>query len=270
MPMTARWHSLYCPSADSSSISAALRTTLTAAGYALTDPFGRFPGKVYEQNVRLFVAPERDGWVRILAAPDAPLTRIPADWMFCLSTTLNEAQAQVTVYAAGAAVELVSALKPYLRDGVNSDQLEAALRHQPTLVGKPTQRAESSIPLSALPEDVQRMAGKVNMKQADKLFNRAAKGIFRGSGGSDDARALLSEDTAPNWDSSGGRQITALMACLTIPQNWREPDFTEVRDAYPLYLRKQRKPDAQLYPGDADLMALVPDALAYTPIYGGK
>jgi hypothetical protein len=113
------------------------------------------------------------------------------------------------------------------------------------------------------------MAGGVNLKQAERLFNRAAKGIFRGSS-SEDARALLSEDTTPNWDSSGGRQLAALMACLTIPTNWREPDFTAVRDAYPLYLRKQRKPDAQLYPGDAELMALVPEALAYTPVYGGQ
>ena len=59
------------------------------------------------------------------------------------------------------------------------------------------------------------------------------------------------------------------MDCLRIP-NWRDPDFVTLRDAYALHERRRRSPKATLYPGDAETLAAVPDALAYTPIYAGK
>ena len=59
------------------------------------------------------------------------------------------------------------------------------------------------------------------------------------------------------------------MDCLNIP-DWRAPDFVTLRDAYALHKRRQRSPNATLYPGDAEALAAVPDALTYTPIYAGK
>jgi hypothetical protein len=43
-----------------------------------------------------------------------------------------------------------------------------------------------------------------------------------------------------------------------------------LRDSYQLHARRQRKPDARLYPGDEEAMTRVPDALDYIPVYGGK
>jgi hypothetical protein len=76
--------------------------------------------------------------------------------------------------------------------------------------------------------------------------------------------------TPPDWNSPGGQRIRAVMQCLTVPDNWRDPDFVALRDAYQLRVRRQRKPDARLYPGDEEAMNRVPDALDYIPIYGGK
>ncbi|MGB1286519.1 MAG: hypothetical protein ACPG7F_08305, partial [Aggregatilineales bacterium] len=73
-----------------------------------------------------------------------------------------------------------------------------------------------------------------------------------------------------DWNSQGGQYIRALMACLTLPENWRTPDFTSLRIAYSLYKRRARRPNGMQLPGDVDAMAAVPDALDYVPVYGGK
>jgi hypothetical protein len=92
--------------------------------------------------------------------------------------------------------------------------------------------------------------------------NLAAKS----AAGAGDTNALLRQ---PDWNSAGGRKIVALLGCLAIP-GWREPDFVTLRDAYALHARRQRNPSARLYPGDAEAMDAVSDALVYTPIYAGK
>ena len=74
----------------------------------------------------------------------------------------------------------------------------------------------------------------------------------------------------PDWDSAGGKRIRALADLLTLPSDWREPDFVALRDAYQLHDRKRRNPNATLYPGDAEAMSKVPHALNFTPVYAGK
>jgi hypothetical protein len=125
--------------------------------------------------------------------------------------------------------------------------------------------------LDALPDDVRAMAENLNPKQIDRMFGKWMKRVSKRLAGDEaGARALLRGD-AVDWNSDGGRQIQALMACLDIPpDSWRYPDFTTVRDAYQLHLRRKRRPDARLLPGDAEAMQAVPDALDYTPVYMGK
>jgi len=117
------------------------------------------------------------------------------------------------------------------------------------------------------------MAGKVNSNQAQKMFNRLSgdliKKVSPGNGQADAARTLINNSDTLDWNSSGGVRIRAVMNCLTLPENWREPDFDSLRDAYPLYERRRRNPNARTYPGDESVMAKVADALLYTPVYGG-
>ncbi len=95
------------------------------------------------------------------------------------------------------------------------------------------------------------------------------KKITKVEGQADAARDLISGGDKPDWNSTGGVRIRAVMNCLTVGDNWREPDFDSLRDAYPLLERRRRNPNARTYPGDDAVMAKVPDALTYTPVYGG-
>ncbi len=98
------------------------------------------------------------------------------------------------------------------------------------------------------------------------MFARMSGTLARKAGDSEEAREMLRQ---PDWNSSGGARIQALMHCLRIPA-WRDPDFVTLRDAYALHIRRRRSPTAVLYPGDAEALAAVPNALSYTPVYAGK
>lgn len=261
------WCSLYLPYAGDTA--EPLRAALDALGYQFYDPFGLTPGSAYAQTVKLFIAPaqrdSRSEWTRILGEPDAALLPPLSMIAPCLLVTLDGDSAYIRTHADGAEVSPVDALAPYAteHDCVRRSLLGSALDGE---YQAPTQ-AVGGIALDALPGDVQALAQGVDMKQAGKLFDRMSAGLAAKAGGdTPSARDLLRQ---PDWNSAGGERIAALLACLNIP-NWREPDFVTVRDAYALHERKRRRPNAMLYPGDAETMAAVPDALAYTPIYAGK
>ncbi len=269
------WGSLYLPFVESEAISTALRELLPQAGYELYDPFGLLPGKAYTRTVRLFVAPAQGGWVRVIGLADAELCAALSRLALCLALELDGAEAVIAAYADGAQADPESALLPHLRPGLGAADLERALNN-PT-IGLLEQETPGGV-FGHLPEDVRVMSDQVDMGKAQSMFERLSGGLVGKVGQrtgtdadtmSEAARGLLGGN-APDWNSTGGRRIRALMACLTVPENWREPDFITLRDAYPLHKRLQRNPNARQYPGDAETLARVPDALAYTPIYGGQ
>ncbi|GIL08499.1 MAG: hypothetical protein BroJett033_0100 [Chloroflexota bacterium] len=266
--MTASWDSLYLRSADASAVAAALRGALTALDYTLFDPFAPLPGPAYPRAVRLFVAPAQDGWVRVLGAPDTRALPALSAGGLCLYAALSGAAAHIAAWVDGAEADLPRALQPYARPGCD---LAAALAN-PTAPPVEPAAAPDAL-LGALPPDVQPLADRVNLKQAQGMLDRFSGGLLKRAGADPDAEAAaraLAANAGPDWNSPGGSRIRALMACLTIAPSWREPDFTALRDAYQLHLRRRRRPDARLYPGDADALARVPDALAYTPVYAGR
>lgn len=267
------WYSLYLPSEDSAGIAEALRATLTAAGYTLYNPFGAMPGLSYRQSVRLFVAPPRDGWTRVAASPEhlAPVAPALSQIAPCLEIGFNE-EATIRLYRAGALIDApLDALSAYVRPGKAISDVAAALQAPPVALPA-VQEVLADVPLDILPDDARALADKVDLKRASGLFHRLSEGLSKRTGqvGSEDAARALLRSHAPDWNSPGGRQIRALMACLTCPDNWHTPDFVTLRDAYQLHARRRRAPNADLYPGDAEAMAAVPDALDYTPIYGGR
>jgi hypothetical protein len=261
------WHSLFFPSDNTAAIAAALAASLESLGYTRYNPFGLLPGKAYPQTVRLFVAPAVGGWVRVIGAPDERQFPLLAAHDPCLWVRLEGDTGHITAYQGGQAVETQAALLPYVRSACTPQALQTALSrsHQP---GK---ASDSALPLDALPGDVQALAGEVNLKQAEKLFSRLGGQLLRKAATDDDtanaARDLLRG--GPDWNSPDGVMLRMVMDCLTVPETWREPDFVTLRDAYQLHERRRRKPDARLYPGDAETMARVPAALTYTPVYGG-
>jgi hypothetical protein len=268
--MASSFHSLYLPSADRSIIIQALQEALTVWGYTAFDPFALIPGKSYTQAVRLFVAPWSAGWLRVIGEPDTALLPALSQHALCLSIHLDQAAAAVALYTASAHIteldDLIALLKPYFRVGTTPDTLRNVLAgtgESPVHVSH-----DAHLPVAALSDDLQSLAKQVDMKQANSMFARLSNQLMKKAGGDQEAAALLK--SGADWDSAAGKRIRALMACLTVPEDWRTPDFPTLRDAYQLHLRRQRLPNARLYPGDAETMAQVPNALEYTPIYAGK
>jgi hypothetical protein len=268
------WYSLYLPSEDSAAITEALRSALSSAGYTLYNPFGPMPGLSYRESARLFVAPPRDGWIRVVASPEhlAPVASALSQLVPCLEAGFNGG-AIIQLYRAGEKLDDPrDALSAYLRPGKSPADLVSALQ-APPLGFAAENETVADVPLDILPADARALSDKVNLKQASGLFNRLSEGLSKRTGQTaskeEAARALL-RSSALDWNSPGGRQIRALMACLNVPDNWRTPDFVALRDAYQLHARRRRSPNADLYPGDAEAMAAVPDALDYTPVYGGR
>ena len=175
------------------------------------------------------------------------------------------------------AVHLSDEVKRYVVDLVNATRsspdlrLGASPRAGLHLVRASRAKAALAGRDYVLPDDVQSLAGKVDKGAAEKMFNRLTGTLMKKVGGdSDAARKLIAGEGTPDWDSSGGQRIQALMNSLNLPTNWRDPDFVALRDAYPLHERRRRNPNARLYPGDEATMAKVPDVLTYLPVYGGR
>ena len=260
------WCSLYLPCANDDANNIAegivepLKAALLALGYEFYNPFGLIPGKAYGQTVRLFAAPPRGGWLRIIGVPDAAL--LPAlmaaltERAPCLLLELDGTDAHIEAYVSGAQIAPEAAFP------ADADCIRRAL----AATASASAEALGGVTLDSLPGDVQAMAQQIDLKQAGKLFNRMSAGLAQKSGGDPAASDLLKQ---PDWSGAGGAKISALIDCLRIPGG-RAPDFVTLRDAYSLHERRRRSPKAMLYPGDAETMASVPDVLDYTPIYAGK
>lgn len=270
MPPT--WNNLYCRGDDANLLADALRAALTAAGYTLYHPFGLVPGKSYAQSVRLFVAPPAAGWIKVLGeVPDALLPPLSPVGL-CLRLALAGDQAAVTLYAAGQPAE-ADTLRPYLRGDWTAEDLQNILSGEGGTRSILSLPPTTGLPNDILPPDIQALAGRVNPTQANKLFARLSGQVLQRAGNGDEAeaaRALIAGEGVPDWDSPGGRRCRMLLAALGLPDDWREPDFTALRDAYQLHERRRRLPNARLYPGDEDTMARVPNALDYQVVYGGR
>jgi hypothetical protein len=241
---------------DAERVIATLTTTLSTLGYQAFNPFGLIPGKTYPQAVRLFVAPTRRDWTRVIGTPDPALLPPLSNLAPCLWLELDGADAHIAAYQQG---EIVPPKDAFTFD---PDCLQRQLPPTATLnIG--------GVPLDALPNDVQNLAQQVDLRQAGKLFEKMNVSVSQkisGKSGSQpgDPGDLLRQ---PDWNSIGGQHVRALLACLNLEQ---QPDFVTLRDAYALHERRRRSPKAMLYPGDAETLAAVPDALTYTPVYAGK
>lgn len=252
--MSEVWSSFYVRSGDATAIGDTLVRAATEAGYTPFNPFSGAPGRSYPQALRLFVSPVRGGWVRVLGEPVpallAPVSQIgPLLW-----ARLEASQSQIEAWANGVAdsVEAIFGLTP--PDGKD---LPAITPAQPP----------ASAVFAALPADLQAM--NANPKQAQAMLDRLSGGLLKKTGGDQAAALAALQGNPPDWNSTAGRQLGALLAALDIP-DWGNPDFVPLRDAYQVRSRLQRRPNATLYAGDQEALDAVPDALDYRPVYAGK
>ncbi|MFW5748829.1 MAG: hypothetical protein ACOCYT_04365 [Chloroflexota bacterium] len=271
--MSITWNSLYLWCEDTEQIADRIRQILTDKGYTLYDPFGMMPGRAYPQTVRLFVMPPQAGWSRVvgLCTPDGRVETVLLPALssvgLTLAVSLDETQSQITVAADGAEADPVAGLEAHLRAGCTADDLRAAL----AISGEAaTRQRTGDVPVDLLPDDIRAMANKVNSRQVEKFFNKIMRQLGRSMGDKQQAARDMLNNGHADWSAPAGQRVFALIACLTMPDDWRTPDFVTLRDAYQLHLRRQQRPDAMLYPGDAEAMAAFPDALHCVPVYGGK
>ena len=239
--------SIFVRSSDAHTVAAQVIDIALAAGYVRYDPFNGLPGRAYPQAIRVFAAPAHKGWVRLLGEWDVALSELlskttsPVVWV-----KLEGSIGTVEIWQDGAQVAL------------------PALDSAPHLVPKPAERSWVDV----LPPDVQAL--NTHPQQAEKLINRLSTSLLAKSGGADQqaaAAALLSG--GERWDSPAGIHIVRVLSALGI-DDWRDPDFITLRDAYALQARRQRRPNATPLPGDAATMAAVPNALDFLPVYAGK
>lgn len=268
--MSTTWNCLYWRSDNAELVAQHLQQTLTVLGYTLFNPFGLIPGKAYTRSIRLFVAPALNGWVKVIGAADALDLALLSKDTVLIYATLDGSDSNFRVYVDGKDSSLEDALIPHLRPNVTISDLQRALNTTSNIIHM--DKPEAGLPFNALPDDVKAMAGNVNSGQAQKMFARLSNDLmkrFQGDEQADAARALVNGGSAPDWNSDRGMRLQAVMHCLNVPADWREPDFDSLRDAYQLHERHRRNPNARIYPGDDAVMAKVPDALRYTPVYGG-
>lgn len=282
-----QWHTLFLTSSVpfSDDTPQAVADELYAAaesdGYTRYNPFGLIPGRSYPHTVRAFVSPITNGWIRVIAAsplPDA-LHRAASVGRVLLALDVTDTDSTARVFADGAPLtDPTDTLAPFLREGATPDELRRAL-HTPditVLPPEPTADApqvqEVVLPLDALPPEFQEMASGLNPQDTQKLFDKMMGQV--GKRGVDDqreaAQTLMQAARELDWNAHHAARIRLLMGQLAVPQGWREPHYIPLRDAYSLHARRKRRPNARLYPGDAEAMAAVPDALAYHPVFAGK
>src|SRR5262249_6459729 len=158
---------------------------------------------------------------------------------------LDGTAARIEGYANGTKIDPLTLLMPHLREGMSTDVLQSALDISddsplpgnviPFSMYEPSP-SDSALPFTVLPDEIQSLGEKVDKGAAQKRFSRLTGQLMNKVGGdAESARALLSPESPPDWTSAGGKRIQAVMACLTIPDPWREPDFIALRDAYPLH-----------------------------------
>ena len=263
------WHTVYAPLEDAAPLVTALEAALSAQGYAAYDPFpggGGTPPHM-RQTVRLFVAPARAGWVRVLGAPDeAALPDVQQRLgVPLLYAWLNAEGGGWALFADGARHETPDAFALYLTPGHTLDALRAAFALRAADTPSPADTG-------ALPPELQALAREqgVDARQTEKLLGRLGHKLLGRFRDADEAQAQAMLGGAPDlWQSADGRRVRAIAALLRLPEDWRAPDWQQVRDAYHVHRLRARHSRMAALPGDDEALAAVPNVADYIPLYMG-
>lgn len=266
--MTTIWHNLYLHTNKAQKLITAIETELTELGYTIYNPFGAMPSKSYTNTIRVFVTPPSENtWTRILGNFDVRLLPSLSHIAPCLSLAMNTDSADIQFFANGDMKDTQTALIPHLKSRYTEQDLHKVLNGN---FASNASTNDDSFPMNLLPPDLQEGAKSLNSKHINKMFNKLMGKVNKklGDDNAESAKALLQAKV--DWNTPSALKIRALMNILTISDDWHTPNFVTLRDAYQLHQRKQRNPNAILYPGDSEALQAVPNALDYKPVYGGK
>lgn len=267
-----QWNSLFClldnPTHD-------LQETLTQLEYELYDAFDLMPGKSYPDTFKTFIAPVSGQWTHILIDDETDIDDL--EWLaeslsnhgLTLLAQLTTDEETLTLFNRGDEADF-DLLANYLLDGKSADDLARALDGKLPLpvMAQPDDEQSQILAIDDLPDDMRQLAQSIQPSGAQNMFQKFTRNLMGGAD-AEQAHELLNADKL-DWNSAGGMIIRGVLSCLIQGDSWLSPDFVAVRDAYQRHVRKQRRPNARLYPGDQQMMDAVSNALDYTPVYGGQ
>ena len=271
-----QWNSLFCRLDTSNNPLDCLQQSLIQLEYELYSAFDLIPGKSYPDTLKTFIAPAQGAWTHILVSPETDiddlelLAEMLSAYGLCLLTQLNQEGETIALFQEGEEIELESGLRSHLFEGKSVDDLRHALAGTmplPMIEGDADEQSQI-LAIHDLPPEMRQMAQGLSPSKTQNMFQRFSRQLM-GRGQAEQAQELFNEDKL-DWNGSGGMKIRGLMSCLMAGDDWLSPDFMTVRDAYQRHIRMQRRPNAKLYPGDEAMMSAVPNALDYTPVYGGQ
>jgi hypothetical protein len=255
-----KWSSLYLPVENRKEVLESLNHIYSEAGYAAYNPYPGGTGTPRDAKdlVRLFVARNEDGWVRLIGQPDAALLPTLAEQIASplLYVWIGLSDGQVNCIGSGDVGQ-------FLRKGKTAADIEQALTTSYQARG------------SSLIGEYASQQG-VNPTQADKLIQKTTKGLFQKMTKQGDANADTMQTAASNlasgkdvfsWGSIPAQRVAAVMACLTVPQTWREPDYKDLAAAYQVACLLDIDEDAPLLPGDEAILDKVEYPLDYKLAY---
>jgi hypothetical protein len=226
----------------------ALQAALTDRGYTLYDPFAGISSPYFPHTIKLFVAPMRDGWVRVLIdavpAEEYDLARTLSGAFTCLLVTLENRQSDVRVFVAG---ETVATAEWF------------AAQHPHTGHQSPTSQRIGDFSFEELPPDLRELSTKIDSRQASGMFRKFASQLLGDKQTA--ARALF--DNRPDWHHPAHTDTRSLLDGI-LPARWYEPDFAALRAAWVVHA------SGTTLSGDQAMLTSIPDALQYQPIYAGK
>ncbi len=277
------WNMLYAAADDQAAVADALVRALTMSGYQIYDAYGSAFPPAFARAVRSFVAPSIGGWTRILGEIDSvvlPLLSIDHPLIEArIAAGETEAEVSLTVWLDGSALDADAAAAAAVpgRGWLASIAAGIARLNAPETAASADPHPQSAgpggfVPREVLPGYARGLFDDLNPEQAGSLFNRMTASLADrfGRAQMEAARGLL-QPRAINWTAGRPAILAALLSELYGGSTaWRDPDFVTLRDAYQLHIRRRERPGAPLYPGDAEALAAVPDALAYVPVYAGQ
>jgi hypothetical protein len=261
MTETILWSSVYLPLADRKQVMQALQAIHTAAGYV---PYNPYPGGMgtpsgVTEMVKLFVAPLEKGWIRLIGQPNPSLLPELAQQLGCslLYIWINTTNGQIDCIGSGE-------LSQFLRPDKTPADLQNALS-----------AAYSDPPSGGVLGDLASSHG-VDVRQADRLFQKTSRTVLgkldRQSGGEASAMqtaasGVLSGNDGFSWKKAAAQRVQGVMACLTVPENWRDPDYKDLAAAYQIACLLDQDENALLLPSDEAILDKVEFPLDYRLAY---
>lgn len=269
--MLAQW--LFFPSSNSLEVESILKSRLQESGYAFYDPFPGGAGTPVglQQRIRSFLSPPHNNWVRLLFAPNEQWPEETTHDVLSGLPVIRAAYVSAEQFEIGTIVAGMSGLAPFLRAGLTEADLEKAT------AATPAPSAVTNTP--DLPPELQKFAQEqgVDAQHVDKFVQKMAGSVFKKMGSEQTAQAQAKSAMAGaakqpevEWSSPAGQALQRVMACLSVPEKWWQPDWKTISAAYQTARQVQRDPKSLMLPGDKQALAALPNALEFTPLYMGK